>query len=247
MLLHATARPEKEWPVASMDRARPGACGARATRWCCRGATTPSGSAACGSPPRCRTREVPDLRPLDDVARMIAARRFVVGVDTGLLHLAAALGVPLVAIFVGSEPGLHGPMGAGPIAVVGGRGDRCPAVDDVRAADRRGSALTVTSRLRERALRHRAEHLLGGDVAHAEVMAHPAGRLVAGPAGERRRGLTTAASGLSGAQCHGLVGPKMPTAGVPERGGDMQQARNCSTPRRRRPRAPGWRCAGRCR
>ncbi len=25
----------------------------------------------------------------------------------------------------------------------------------------------------------------------------------------------TAAIGLSGAQCHGLVGPKMPTAGVP--------------------------------
>jgi heptosyltransferase-1 len=46
----------------------------------------------------------------------------VVGVDTGLLHLAAALGVPLVAIFVGSEPGLTGPKGRGPIAVVGGRG-----------------------------------------------------------------------------------------------------------------------------
>jgi len=31
----------------------------------------------------------------------------VIGVDTGLLHLAAALGVPLVAIFLGSEPGLN--------------------------------------------------------------------------------------------------------------------------------------------
>jgi heptosyltransferase I len=46
----------------------------------------------------------------------------VVGVDTGLLHLAAALGVPLAAIFVGSEPGLTGPMGAGPIEVLGGKG-----------------------------------------------------------------------------------------------------------------------------
>ena len=34
----------------------------------------------------------------------------------------------------------------------------------------------------------------------------------------------TAASGLSGAQCQGLVGPKMPIVGVPMRGGDMQQA-----------------------
>ena len=46
---------------------------------------------------------------------------FVIGVDTGLIHLAAALGVPLVAIFVASEPGLTGPMGAGPIVVVGGK------------------------------------------------------------------------------------------------------------------------------
>jgi heptosyltransferase I len=56
-----------------------------------------------------------------------------VGVDTGLLHLAAALGVPLVAIFVGSEPGLTGPMGQGPIAIVGGGYDQ-PAADDVMAA-----------------------------------------------------------------------------------------------------------------
>ena len=56
---------------------------------------------------------VPDRRPLDDVARMIARAAFVVGVDTGLLHLAAALGVPLVAIFIGTDPGQHGPLGAG--------------------------------------------------------------------------------------------------------------------------------------
>ena len=51
--------------------------------------------------------------PLDEVARLIAGASFVVGVDTGLMHLAAALGVPLVAIFAASEPGLTGPMGAG--------------------------------------------------------------------------------------------------------------------------------------
>ena len=56
------------------------------------------------------------------MARMIARAAFVVGVDTGLLHLAAALGVPLVAIFVGSEPGLHGPLGAGKIEIVGALG-----------------------------------------------------------------------------------------------------------------------------
>src|SRR5262249_59252240 len=62
---------------------------------------------------------VPDRQPLDATARIIAGASLVVGVDTGLLHLAAALGVPLVAIFLGSEPGLTGPMGAGPIEVIG--------------------------------------------------------------------------------------------------------------------------------
>ncbi len=67
------------------------------------------------------------------MAGLIAGARFVVGVDTGLVHRVAALGVPLVAVFAGTEPGLYGPMGAGPIAIVGGKGDM-PAVDDVTAA-----------------------------------------------------------------------------------------------------------------
>ena len=59
---------------------------------------------------------VEERSPLDQVAALIAGAQFVVGVDTGLLHLAAALGVPLVAIFTGSRPGLTGPVGSGPIA-----------------------------------------------------------------------------------------------------------------------------------
>jgi heptosyltransferase-1 len=67
------------------------------------------------------------------VARLIAGASFVIGVDTGLLHLAAALGVPLVAIFVGSEPGLTGPKGNGPIAIVGGT-NQVPSVAEVLSA-----------------------------------------------------------------------------------------------------------------
>jgi len=77
--------------------------------------------------------KVPDLQPLDDAARMIARAAFVIGVDTGLLHLAAALGVPRAAIFVGTEPGQHGPLGAGKIEIAGGFG-QMPSVSDVRAA-----------------------------------------------------------------------------------------------------------------
>ena len=64
---------------------------------------------------------------------LIAGASFVVGVDTGLLHLAAAFGVPLAAIFTASEPGLTGPMGSGPIAVLGSKGV-VPPVDEVLAA-----------------------------------------------------------------------------------------------------------------
>lgn len=71
--------------------------------------------------------------PLDAIARLVAGARFVVGVDTGLLHLAAALKVPLVAIFAGSRPDLTGPIGQGPIEVVGA-GDAPPSVDAVAAA-----------------------------------------------------------------------------------------------------------------
>ena len=76
---------------------------------------------------------VAERRPLDRMAALIAGASFVIGVDTGLIHLAAALGVPLVAIFVASEPGLTGPMGAGPIVVVGGKRQQ-PSVSDVLGA-----------------------------------------------------------------------------------------------------------------
>jgi len=82
--------------------------------------------------PRAR---VPERAPLDAVARLIAGAQFVVGVDTGLMHLAAALGVPLAAIFAGSKPGLTGPVGGGPIAVLGADGAP-PPVEKVVAAAR---------------------------------------------------------------------------------------------------------------
>lgn len=76
---------------------------------------------------------VPERRPLDDVAQLLAGASLVIGVDTGLMHLAAALSVPLVGIFTRTEPGLTGPVGPGPIAVAGGR-DASPSVEDVAAA-----------------------------------------------------------------------------------------------------------------
>ena len=79
---------------------------------------------------------MPEREPIEGAARLIAGASFVVGVDTGLLHLAAALGVPLVAIFCASEPGLTGPMGAGPITVLGSKGSPPSVVEVVDAVMR---------------------------------------------------------------------------------------------------------------
>lgn len=132
VLLHATARESKQWP---------------AENWIALGHTiagmgielvlpwgTPAerlrSEAIAAALPNAR---VPERAPLDAVARLIAGARFVVGVDTGLTHLAAALGVPLVAIFAGSNPDLTGPVGSGPLTVLGAHGEP-PSLDEVRAA-----------------------------------------------------------------------------------------------------------------
>ena len=62
---------------------------------------------------------VPPRRSIDQMASLLAGARVIVGVDTGLVHLGAALGVPTVAIFRGSDPALTGPVGQGPIAICG--------------------------------------------------------------------------------------------------------------------------------
>jgi heptosyltransferase-1 len=74
-----------------------------------------------------------DRRPLDVVAGQIAGADFVVGVDTGLLHVAAALGVPRVEVIgaVKLMPVL--PLGKGPMMTVGSKGEP-PSVEAVVAA-----------------------------------------------------------------------------------------------------------------
>jgi len=141
VLLHATTRPSKEWPeehwialgrrlaVRGIELQLPWGNETERLR----------GERIASAIPGAR---VVDRQPLDAVARRIAGAQVVVGVDTGLLHLGAALMVPLIGIFVGSEPGLTGPMGRGPIAIVGGNG-ALPTPDDVLTAlDRVGTGLT---------------------------------------------------------------------------------------------------------
>ena len=137
VLLQATARRDKEWPEANwialgnalakngIDFVLPWGTPAERVR----------SERIAAAVPRARA---PERAPLDKVASLIAGAQFVVGVDTGLMHLAAALGVPLAAIFAGSKPSLTGPVGRGQITVLGAQGVS-PSVEEVKeAVDRLG-------------------------------------------------------------------------------------------------------------
>jgi len=139
ILLHATAEPRKEWPEENwvalgraieqrVDLLLP---------W----GSEPERQRAERLASQLKHARVPIRRQLDDMARMIAGASFVVGVDTGLLHLAAALGVPLAGIFVGSEPGLTGPVGDGPIEIIGTKGVPPGVAEAVVAVERIEAAL----------------------------------------------------------------------------------------------------------
>ncbi len=67
---------------------------------------------------------------IDALASLLAGARAVVGVDTGLTHLAVALKVPTVALYTATDPGLTGVYGTGFQRNLGGK-DQCPAVSAV--------------------------------------------------------------------------------------------------------------------
>ena len=73
---------------------------------------------------------VPARMGIDALAEVLAHARNVVGLDSGLTHLAAALGVATVAIFCGSDPALTGVYGAAKALNVGAPG-RAPEVLEV--------------------------------------------------------------------------------------------------------------------
>lgn len=70
---------------------------------------------------------------LAEMARLIQGARLVVGVDTGLVHLAAALGRPTLGIFAASDPALTGVLAGSRAVNFGGR-DAPPSPAAVVAA-----------------------------------------------------------------------------------------------------------------
>ena len=69
-------------------------------------------------------------KSIEELAKVFGSARAVVGLDTGLTHLAAALGVPTVGIYCGSDPALTGLYGAPRAKNIGGPG-RAPLAAEV--------------------------------------------------------------------------------------------------------------------
>lgn len=132
VLLHSTARAAKLWDearwteVAQALEARGLACvlpwGSEPERR--RAARLAAGLQGAAVPPRLS---------LVEAAGLIGHARVVLGVDTGLMHLAAALKVPVVGIFCASAPLDARPVGQGPTAYRGGIGAPPSAREVVQA------------------------------------------------------------------------------------------------------------------
>jgi heptosyltransferase-1 len=129
--LHATSRADKLWPEAHWRTviaafARSGLAvvlpwGDENERL--RSERLAAGEAAASVPPR---------QPLPALATLLSRAELAVGVDTGLVHLAAALATPTIALFVATDARLAGVARASSLGRDLGGAGIVPSVDDVQ-------------------------------------------------------------------------------------------------------------------
>jgi heptosyltransferase-1 len=130
LAFHATSRPDKQWPEEHWR--------ALVTHFTRAGFVTllPWGNAD----EEARSRRiadgtegaaVPPRQTLPELATLTRNAEIAVGVDTGLTHLAAALGTPTVAIFTATDPRLAGVSCAGPHAQDAGGNGSVPPLDAI--------------------------------------------------------------------------------------------------------------------
>lgn len=135
VLLHATSRDDKLWPEAD---------------WIALGAYLAGKGIACVLPwgsaaeqqrsrrlaERIPNAVVPPALTLGQAATLLSHSIATVGVDTGLVHLAAALNVPAIAIYCASDPGLTGLYTSGQAVNLGGAGAPPDAASVIDALSR---------------------------------------------------------------------------------------------------------------
>jgi len=129
VLMHATSATEKLWPEV---------------RWTALASALAAQGFACVFPwgsdrERARAQRlsrsvsgavVPDRFTLSTMASLLAGASGVAGTDTGLTHLAGALGVPTVGIYCATDPEATGLYACARAANLGGPGE-CPQADTV--------------------------------------------------------------------------------------------------------------------
>ena len=130
VLLTATSRSDKEWPEAAwrslsaalidagLSCVLPGGTPAERARAARLAAMLGRGAVA-----------APAMN-LTELSRLLAGTALVVGVDTGLVHLAAALGRPTIALYCASAPALTGVLAGADAVNLGDKG-RPPADGEV--------------------------------------------------------------------------------------------------------------------
>lgn len=130
--LHATSRADKEWPVEHwVELARRLAAQGLVAVY--PGGTAKERNTAATLATRSPGGVLAPAMSLVEAAALLGAADGVVGVDTGLTHLAVALDVPTLGLYCATDPALTGLHGAGKAVNLGGPG-KPPTVDDVEAA-----------------------------------------------------------------------------------------------------------------
>lgn len=125
-LLHGTSREDKKWPVGDwIETARLLLAKGLApvTTWSSPAEKSVAEAIAAAVPET----TVLEKMPLGALARRLGQSSLVIGADTGLTHLATAYGIPTVAVFVATRPGLTGPLGPKAIALTLASGARIDA------------------------------------------------------------------------------------------------------------------------
>jgi heptosyltransferase-1 len=133
VLVHATSRATKLWPEGSW-RALIAWLASRGLvvllPWGSADERRRSEALARG----CAAAQVPPRQTLPAMATLLARAELVVGVDTGLVHLAAALATPAIAVFTVTDPALAGVAHASRAACDLGGNGRVPSPAEVQTA-----------------------------------------------------------------------------------------------------------------